>query len=55
MTNYLDTKNRRRRPFGMAVAQPAGRRSETVKNSFLKSGIETRFNVSVGFFLAHQA
>lgn len=32
MMNYLQTKNRRRRPFGMAVAQPSGRRSETVSN-----------------------
>ena len=29
MTNYLQTKNKRRRPFGMAVVKPAGRRSET--------------------------
>lgn len=31
MINYLETKNRRRRPFGMAVVQPAGRKSETVR------------------------
>lgn len=30
MMNYLATKNRRRRPFGMVVAKPAGRRSEMV-------------------------
>eukprot|EP00752_Nemacystus_decipiens_P004205 g3843.t1 len=38
MTNYLQTKNKRRRPFGMAVGKPAGRRSETVFFPNDKSG-----------------
>ncbi|CBJ31103.1 WD-repeat protein, putative [Ectocarpus siliculosus] len=38
MTNYLQTKNKRRRPFGMAVGRPAGRRSETVFFPNDKSG-----------------
>ncbi len=42
MTNYLQTKNKRRRPFGMTVVKPAGKRSETASLDLFRQRILPR-------------